>query len=81
MPSAGPARPELTPAQLAAVGRLWDHGHAFENEALAWLGARYSVEGCENFALLRWDQLGSALQQQIAHAWYALLDRWHKAVR
>jgi len=57
---------EVTDRQRQIAANVWRHGDATMCTVLVWLGLRYPPEKCENFILLKWEDLGPPLQDDIA---------------
>jgi hypothetical protein len=56
---------EPTKAQLSWAGRVWDSSLGRDCEALYWLASGYP-DGARTFGTLTWEQIGGAIQREIA---------------
>jgi hypothetical protein len=54
-----------TAAEMKWAGRVWDASLGRDCEALYWLSAGYP-DAAQQFAALMWEQLGAAIQEEIA---------------
>lgn len=68
-----------TEVERTRAGRVWAAGNALQCEVLIWLALQYPPESCEKFILLKWDELGRPLQDDVTRAvtglWALLVDR------
>lgn len=71
----------MTDEQLEAAGKLWANLQAYQCEAVLVLATRYPRDMVENFALMKWADLGSELQRDIAVEWHKLLQCQRTASR
>lgn len=62
--SDGAARPNAS--ELAFTGRVWNRLLARQAQALFWLSSGYPPDQIERFSELRWDDLGGAIQEEVA---------------
>jgi hypothetical protein len=61
-----------TTEQLTRCGAIWDGAQAIECETILYRVGGYRIEVIHDFALLRWEQLGHAVQADITRAMLSL---------
>lgn len=65
----------LTAAQRARAKKVWGAADATLATVLIWLALRYGPPQCEHFILLKWEDLGPPLQDDITRAINHLCER------
>jgi hypothetical protein len=70
----------LSAAQLERAGRIWNTAHRAQCEGWLIFTDSYiaSREMVQNFALMRWEQFGARLQEDLAAVMFAFVEHCNR---